>query len=485
MEGLIEGGGPEGADDREETPHLTKEQIEGHVSALKSLIKSHNRKNKGDLIRLDFETVEAEIQGHTVVKGNEVMDEDLRKPFKEARGNAVYPPNHRTLNGSARGWFERLPHDSTNEWAKLREAFVARFSVRRACFKEPHEITKITRKANESLTAFKERWTVETDKVPATINEMMERLDDFVRSEEAYAITELLKGETRESHRKISLPFNGRDTRPFRNAHRGESRIDEFRSSYREETHTVQIEQETIGPHTPFERRIQPQGYTSAHSQLFDRAPKGNFGHRNAATAFEKGHYKNDCIQLRKQLEMDLESGKLNHLVKDVHQRGRGSHSRDDPQQTKIINVISVNSVKNKKRKIKETTKSWMNIPVYFPSMSSEDVFEEPLIVKAEVEGYLVRQVYVDEGSSVEVMFEHCFENLNPRIKDRRTSMNFIVVRAPSPYNIILGRPGLKALRAIPFTIHSMMKFPTPKGVATLVTQTVIIAECRRLEKNK
>ncbi|GJY52096.1 hypothetical protein Tco_0442943 [Tanacetum coccineum] len=126
----------------------------------------------------------------------------------------------------------------------------------------------------------------------------------------------------------------------------------------------------------------------------------------------------------------------------------------------------------------------------------------------------------VDEGSSVEVMFEHCFENLNPKIKAglreaqtdmvgfareiskplgkiemevcfsnegicRRTSMKFIVVRAPSPYNIILGRPGLKTLRAIPSTIHSMLKFPTPKGVATLVTRTIIIAECRRLEKKQ
>nr|GEX10246.1 hypothetical protein [Tanacetum cinerariifolium] len=86
MAGPIEGGGPEGSDDREETPPpLTKEQIEGHVSALKSLIKSHNRKNKGDPIRLDFEMVEIEIQGHTVVKGKEVMDEDPRKPFKEGR----------------------------------------------------------------------------------------------------------------------------------------------------------------------------------------------------------------------------------------------------------------------------------------------------------------------------------------------------------------------------------------------------------------
>ncbi|GJY19899.1 hypothetical protein Tco_0392465 [Tanacetum coccineum] len=85
MAGPIEGGGPEGSDDREETPPpLTKEQIEGHVSALKSLIKSHNRKNIGDPIRLDFE-MGTELQGHNVVKGKEVMDEDLRKPFKEAR----------------------------------------------------------------------------------------------------------------------------------------------------------------------------------------------------------------------------------------------------------------------------------------------------------------------------------------------------------------------------------------------------------------
>nr|GEU52654.1 ribonuclease H-like domain-containing protein [Tanacetum cinerariifolium] len=75
---LIEGGGPEGTHDREETPPpLTKEQIKGHVSALKSLIKSHNRKNKGDPIRLDFEMVETETHGQTVVKGKEVMDEDL------------------------------------------------------------------------------------------------------------------------------------------------------------------------------------------------------------------------------------------------------------------------------------------------------------------------------------------------------------------------------------------------------------------------
>ncbi|GJX88251.1 hypothetical protein Tco_0340265 [Tanacetum coccineum] len=57
--------------------------------------------------------------------------------------------------------------------------------------------------------------------------------------------------------------------------------------------------------------------------------------------------------------------------------------------------------------------------------------------------------------------------------------------KAPSPYNIILGRPGLKQLRAIPSTIHGMMKFPTPWGIATLVSQAPIIFECRREGKKQ
>ncbi|GKC78067.1 hypothetical protein Tco_1128841, partial [Tanacetum coccineum] len=67
----------------------------------------------------------------------------------------------------------------------------------------------------------------------------------------------------------------------------------------------------------------------------------------------------------------------------------------------------------------------------------------------------------------------------------RRVMINFTMVRASSPYNIILGRTGLRTLRAVSSTIHLMVKFPTPRGVATLVTRTMIISECRRLEKKQ
>ncbi|GKF56328.1 hypothetical protein Tco_0166668 [Tanacetum coccineum] len=193
--------------------------------------------------------------------------------------------------------------------------------------------------------------------------------------------------------------------------------------------------------------------------------------------------------------------------MKDLRQRvGRGQ-GRNPLPPPKIINMVGILSTKEKKRKDREATEAWMNAPITFPGVMSDDASDEPLIIEAKVEGYLVRRVYVD-----------CFENLPAKVRvglretrtdlvgfagevakplgkidlevcfgnkglSRRMSMKFLVIRAPSPYNIILGRPGLKALHAIPSTIHSMIRFPTPKGIETLVTQATIIAECRLREE--
>ncbi|GJR13745.1 hypothetical protein Tco_0796397 [Tanacetum coccineum] len=49
--------------------------------------------------------------------------------------------------------------------------------------------------------------------------------------------------------------------------------------------------------------------------------------------------------------------------------------------------------------------------------------------------------------------------------------MNFLVVRSPSQYNGILGRPGIRALGAVPSTAHGMIKFLTRAGVATIIIE--------------
>ncbi|GKE60288.1 hypothetical protein Tco_1510655 [Tanacetum coccineum] len=238
-----------------------------------------------------------------------------------------------------------------------------------------------------------------SDKVPTTVNEMMERLDDFFQSEVAYASTELPKGETGETHRRVSLPFSGRDTRPFRNIRLMESRRDDNRNIYRgRDGYRANRARDDRAPYPSargeYNRRVAPvltlnsltkypKEILATETQLRLPAPcpminplrSGNTD-RYCDYHQEKGHYTNDCIQLRKQLEMALESGKLNHLVKDVRHRGRGSHGRDDPQPAKIINAISVNSVKDNKRKVWEATELWMNVPISFPAIPSDDISE-------------------------------------------------------------------------------------------------------------
>ena len=45
------------------------------------------------------------------------------------------------------------------------------------------------------------------------------------------------------------------------------------------------------------------------------------------------------------------------------------------------------------------------------------------------------------------------------------TAVKFLIVDAPFAYNILLGRPSLKAIKAIPSAYHMMIKFPTTGGV--------------------
>ncbi|GJY90863.1 hypothetical protein Tco_0506059 [Tanacetum coccineum] len=59
------------------------------------------------------------------------------------------------------------------------------------------------------------------------------------------------------------------------------------------------------------------------------------------------------------------------------------------------------------------------------------------------------------------------------------TLMNFMVVRFPSLYNGIIGRPGLRKIQAVPFTAHGMLKFPVKGGIVTIRSTTIIPAKCR------
>ncbi|GJZ65338.1 reverse transcriptase domain-containing protein [Tanacetum coccineum] len=135
------------------------------------------------------------------------------------------------------------------------------------------------------------------------------------------------------------------------------------------------------------------------------------------------------------------------------------------------------------------------------------------MIIEAEIGGHCVHRMYVDGGSASEILYEHCFSRLRPEIKrqlipattpligfsgeiiwpigqiqllvtigDEEHSasalMNFVVVRSPSPYNGIIGRPGVRKLQAVPSTVHGMLKIPVDGGVITLKSSRLVPLEC-------
>ncbi|GAV69628.1 hypothetical protein CFOL_v3_13129 [Cephalotus follicularis] len=56
--------------------------------------------------------------------------------------------------------------------------------------------------------------------------------------------------------------------------------------------------------------------------------------------------------------------------------------------------------------------------------------------------------------------------------------MTFLVVDTPSPYNAIVGRPGLNLLEAIVSTRHLLMKFPTRFGVGEVIGDQQAARQC-------
>ena len=123
----------------------------------------------------------------------------------------------------------------------------------------------------------------------------------------------------------------------------------------------------------------------------------------------------------------------------------------------------------------------------------------DPLVIRAVVANKTIHRVLVDNGSSVDIIFASAFdkmdigkERLEPVNTHLRgfagekvlplgsiqlvftlgdpprqatTTVRFLVVDAPSSYNVLLGRPSLNAIKAIPSAYQMVIKFPTASGV--------------------
>ncbi|GKE55518.1 reverse transcriptase domain-containing protein [Tanacetum coccineum] len=173
----------------------------------------------------------------------------------------------------------------------------------------------------------------------------------------------------------------------------------------------------------------------------------------------------------------------------------QASSANDNPAKQKFTQTFSLKSV------------------ISFPPLREEDGTEGPMIIEAEMGGHFVHRMYVDGGSSSEVLSEHCFKRFRLEVRGQMvpattplvgfsgeiiwllgqillfvkkgdeehstsTWMNFMVVRSPSLYNGIIGRPGVRRIQAVPSTAHGMLKFLVAGRTVTLRSSRIISLEC-------
>ncbi|GJW54237.1 hypothetical protein Tco_0098322 [Tanacetum coccineum] len=176
-----------------------------------------------------------------------------------------------------------------------------------------------------------------------------------------------------------------------------------------------------------------------------------------------------------------------------------------------------INGGRNHKR-LYEVERSGLTEELTFPSIPRNRLTDEPIILEEMIEGHQARRIHVDGGSSLEIMYEHCFKkfsvNVRSRLRKCKSSlvgflgevyhplglvdlrvtmggagrnkivlMEFAIVKCRSPYNVIMGRTGMRSLGAMGSTIHSMIKFLTDQGIVTMETSKEALWECRQLEK--
>ena len=240
----------------------------------------------------------------------------------------------------------------------------------------------------------------------------------------------------------------------------------------------------------------------------------------------DHGHRTDNCIQLKKEIKFLIRRG---HLRRYMAQEDRNQAPSPPPRQPALaqhqqplreINAIfgeftdgreSSSAKKAHPHSIRSGETLEIQAVSKFPHLDTTITFSDsdmegyqhphdgPLVIRAIVVNKTVHRVLIDNGSSADIIFASAFdkmgigrEKLEPvnahlwgfseekvlplgsvqlvlTLGDppcqATTTIKFLIVDAPSTYNMLLGRPSLNAIRAVASAYHMVVKFPTENRV--------------------
>nr|GEW02498.1 hypothetical protein [Tanacetum cinerariifolium] len=298
-----------------------------------------------------------------------------------------------TLGGAARNWFKDLDPKCVDNFEELSQKFLEEFWQQKSYAKIPTEIHGIKRRQNEGLQAFMDRFKSKSSrikgvplvlcnlafmhghghpelakklniKIPKMVDKMFERVRAFIRGEVAARSAEMVR-PSQEDKGYVRLAWTGG--------------LEKYRNK---------------------------GGLTESQRNMVVYAP---YPRRDTFTPLTKTSKEILAMEIKKANKGAVALGKLAHPVKDIcrtNQRN-GSQGRKN---VKIINMIR--EERSRKRPFEEGRSSLMN-EITFSAIPWSQLTDKPIILEGIIEGDQVQRILVDGGSSLEIIYEHYFRNLN------------------------------------------------------------------------
>ncbi|GJQ98215.1 hypothetical protein Tco_0009354 [Tanacetum coccineum] len=365
-----------------------------------------------------------------------------------------------TLGGATRNRFDDLDPKSVNCFEELNQKFLEEFSQQKRYAKDPTEIHGIKRRQNKGLQAFKDRSISKSSHIKGV--------------PPVLCISAFIHGH---GHPELAKKLNDKIPKTV------DEMFERVRAFIRGEV-TVRSA-EMVHPSQGDKWYIHPawtEGPEKARIRGGQREARRNMG---VYTPYPRKDTFAPLIKTLKEI-LAMESGQGSQ-----HQR-----------------LLSIKKANRRSCGLEEVGSSGEGHPPEQPAEweSGKERCNQ------------VRRILVDGGSSSEIMYEHCFRDLNVNIRsklircrapivgfsvetyhplgliDLRVTMGragrsktvlmeFAIIKCHFPYNDIIGRTGKRSLEAVGSTIHFMIKFPTNQGIVTMETIREALWECRQLER--
>ncbi|KAI3747104.1 hypothetical protein L6452_09549 [Arctium lappa] len=496
------------------------------------------------LAKLPGAAVPVDVEPRTGFHASPFVDEialvDVPKKYSiptfSPKYSGVTDPTEHVAQYKQLMWTVSIPHQFQEVCMckKLVNQFTQQFASSRKMEKQTSDLYYVVQKSGESIRNYFNRFNAEMISirncdVKTAIEAYKRGLDD---SSGLYLDLTKYPPETFEDVRARTLAhMRVEDDLAFRNKHSGDRKSLSVKKPDFKPKSTNRSEPTRQISNVRFEKK----GLTTSKSVQYPKVSSYGFpgSAKDVVISLKQLQQnirwpKKNCIALKKELSWLNSKGYLQELKEKKDARPTS------PEHAKVINCITGGSdicgttysaAKRhasrgpddrpilKETRLKEDAELEA-MPLTFDQADLNDVHQkhhDGLIIQLSIGNCLTKRILVDGGSSANIIFFDAVKAMGidkSEITRRSTTLvgfnggatntmgeiilpvyakginrhtKFNVVDCSSAYNVILGRPWIHDMKAVPSTYHQTLKFPTQWGVQEIKGERKVARECYKV----